>query len=300
VILEPNRRRRTRLFRAVAGLAAIILVAVFLASGWLPSALSLSTATARPVPQPSPTQLVAAASSPSPSAATPSGPPPSPGPSLAPGTCAPPPADVQPAAVVSHGPRTQKWVALTFDDGYNAANVLRIVHFLSVNRVNATFFPTGQAIEMAPKTWLSVAQAGFPIGNHTYHHISLKGLCFAAQLAELERAKRQFQDQLLPLQNIMRPPYEDFDLNTRLAAAAAGEPYVILWDRDTFDWTGVSKQTIANRALAGRPGSIVLMHTTTTNTTAALGNIITQYRKRGFIFVTIQQMLGVPGPVPFH
>jgi peptidoglycan/xylan/chitin deacetylase (PgdA/CDA1 family) len=298
VILEPNRRRRTRLFRAVAGLAAIALVAVFLASGWLPSALSVTTATATPRPLPSPTQQVAVAPSPSPSSIG-SEPPQSPGPSLAPGACAPAPSDIEPAVVVSHGPRDQKWVALTFDDGYNAANVLRIVHFLTVNRVNATFFPTGQAIELAPKTWLSVAQAGFPIGNHTYHHISLKGLCFAAQLAELERAKRQFQDQLLPFQNIMRPPYEDFDLNTRLAAAAAGEPYVILWDRDTLDWTGVSKQTIATRALAGRPGSIVLMHTTTTNTTAALGNIITQYRKRGYVFVTIQQMLGVPGPVPF-
>jgi peptidoglycan-N-acetylglucosamine deacetylase len=298
VILEPNRRRRTRIFRVVAGLMAIVLVSVFLASGWLPSALSAMRATAAPGPLASPTQQVAAAPSPSPSA-DPSTPPQSPGPSLAPGACAPAPSDIEPAAVISHGARTQNWVALTFDDGYNADNVLRIVRFLVAQRVNATFFPTAQAVEMEPKTWLSVAQAGFPIGNHTFHHISLKGLCFAAQLAELERAKRQFQDQALPLQNIMRPPYEDFDLNTRLAAAAAGEPYVILWDRDTQDWTGIGRRAIANSALTGRPGSIVLMHTTSGSTTAALSSIVYHFRKRGYTFVTIQQMLGVPGPVPF-
>jgi peptidoglycan/xylan/chitin deacetylase (PgdA/CDA1 family) len=298
VILEPNRQRRTRAFRAVAGLVAIVLVSVFLASGWLPSALSVSTASATPGPLPSPTQLVATSASPIPSVLA-SGPPPSPGPSLPPGTCAPPPSDIEPATVVSHGPRTQKWVALTFDDGNNPGNVAKIREFLIAHRVNATFFPTARAVELAPTTWLHIAQAGFPIGNHTFHHISLKGLCYEAQLAELERAIVQFEDEALPLQNIMRPPYEEFDLNTRLAAAAAGEPYVMLWDVDTLDWTGIGKNTIASRALAGTSGSIVLMHTTLSTTTAALSSIVYHFRKRGFTFVTIQQMLGIPGPVPF-
>ena len=298
MILEPNRQRRTRLFRALASLVAIVLVAVFLASGWLPSALSVSTASSTPAPLASPTQLVAAAPSANPTPIA-SEPPPSPGPSLPPGTCAPAPADIVPATVVSHGPRTRKWVAITFDDGNNADNVLRIVRFLVNSRVNATFFPTARAVELAPQTWQKVAQAGFPIGNHTFNHASLEGQCFEAQLAELERAKRHFAALALPLQNIMRPPYEEFDMNTRLAAAAAGEPYVILWDRDTFDWTGVGRKTIASRALAGTSGSIILMHTTRTTTTAALQSIVSTFRKRGFAFVTVQQLLGIPGPVPF-
>jgi peptidoglycan/xylan/chitin deacetylase (PgdA/CDA1 family) len=213
--------------------------------------------------------------------------------------CLPPPTDLAPAAVLSHGSRSAKLVALTFDDGYNADNVIRILRFLTTHRVNATFFPTGQAIEMAPITWLRVAQAGYPLANHTYHHTSLAGKCFADQLAELRRAEAQFQEEALPLQGFMRPPYEEFDLNTRLAASAAGESHVVLWDVDTLDWTGLGKQAIAGRALDGKSGSIILMHTTSRSTTAALDEIVTKYRARGYAFVTIGQLLGIPGPVPF-
>jgi peptidoglycan/xylan/chitin deacetylase (PgdA/CDA1 family) len=299
VILEPNRRRRTRLFRALAGVVAIVLVAVVLASGWLPSALSVVTASATPAPLASPTQLVAIVPSPSPSA-FPSEPPPTPGPSLAPGTCAPAPSDLEPAVVVSHGDRHAKVVALTFDDGYNAGNVAQIRAFLTRQRVNATFFPTARAVELAPTTWLRVAQAGFPIGNHTFHHDSLAKQCFQAQVAELEKAKRTFGDLALPIQGFMRPPYEAYDLNTRLAARAAGEGYVVLWDVDTLDWTGINSRAIANRALAAGPGSIILMHTTSPSTTRALYQIVSHYRKRGYSFVTIGQLLGVAGPAPFQ
>jgi peptidoglycan/xylan/chitin deacetylase (PgdA/CDA1 family) len=211
----------------------------------------------------------------------------------------PPPADLEPAALASHGSRTEKVVALTFDDGNNAANVEKMLGILRSRRVNATFFPTARAVELAPETWLKVAQAGYPIANHTYHHNSLAGMCFERQLAELERAKTVLAEQLIPIQGLMRPPYEDFDRNTRLAARAAGEDYVVLWDVDTFDWTAVGPLTIAARALQGRSGSIILMHTTRPASASALYRIVDRYKARGFRFVTVGQLLGVAGPVPF-
>jgi peptidoglycan/xylan/chitin deacetylase (PgdA/CDA1 family) len=170
---------------------------------------------------------------------------------------------------------------------------------LRSRRVNATFFPTARAVELAPQTWLKVAQAGYPIANHTYHHNSLAGMCFERQLAELERAKTVLAEQRIPIQGLMRPPYEDFDRNTRLAARAAGEDYVVLWDVDTFDWTAVGPLTIAARALQGRSGSIILMHTTRPASASALYRIVDRYKARGFRFVTVGQLLGVAGPVPF-
>jgi peptidoglycan/xylan/chitin deacetylase (PgdA/CDA1 family) len=201
--------------------------------------------------------------------------------------------------VVSHGPRTAKVIALTFDDGYNDGNVALIRQFLVRFRVNATFFPTARAVELAPDTWQRVAAAGFPIANHTYHHLSLAKQCFDKQVAELEKAKSVVGAHGLTLQGYMRPPFEEFDRNTQLAAAAAGEGYVVLWNVDTLDWTGLTGTDIARRAIGGGSGTIILMHTSRLATTHALSQIVSHYRNRGYTFVTIGQILGVPGPVPF-
>jgi peptidoglycan/xylan/chitin deacetylase (PgdA/CDA1 family) len=204
-----------------------------------------------------------------------------------------------PAVVAFRGPRTEKRIALTFDDGTNPGTVAEILRILKRLRVNATFFPTGRSVERFPDLWQRVARAGFPIGNHTYSHRSLAGQCWEAQLAELQRSRRVLDALGLPRFAVMRPPYEEFDTGTLLATRAAGESHVVLWDVDTFDWTGVSARTVATRALAGRSGSIVLMHTSSASTAAALRRIVRGYRHRGFEFVTVGTLLGIPGPVPF-
>lgn len=229
-----------------------------------------------------------------------------PDPSIAPSatpspTCGPAPSGIAAAGVKSHGSRTRKVVALTFDDGSNPANVLKILSILKRAHVNATFFPTGRAIDLYSEAWKAVAAAHFPIANHTYDHRDLANLCYSAQLAEMTRQDAVVKSDLglTPLP-FMRPPYEAFDAATRIAATAAGKKDLVLWDVDTLDWTGLSARAITIRALAGRDGSIVLMHTFPLNTSAALPTIIARYRARSFTFVTIGTLLGLGGPVPFH
>jgi peptidoglycan/xylan/chitin deacetylase (PgdA/CDA1 family) len=300
VIIEPNRRRRTRIFRAFAGAVVVVMVGAMVAAGLTLPAFSL-TADATPTPTPTPTAATAATTVP----AGPTSVVPSPSPTAVPAPtadahgCFPPPADTVPATVVSHGSRTEKQVALTFDDGTNPDNVHRIVGILYDAKVNATFFPTGRSVQLFPDQWKHVAGIGYPIANHTYSHPSLKGLCYQLQLAELLHDKRVLDDLGLTMLPVMRPPYEEFDDGTRFAAGAAGESHVVLWDVDTMDWTGLSVSAIVSRAVAGRAGSIVLMHTSPGNTTNALRTIINRYRARGFTFVTIGQMLGIGGAVPF-
>jgi peptidoglycan/xylan/chitin deacetylase (PgdA/CDA1 family) len=55
---------------------------------------------------------------------------------------------------------------------------------------------------------------------------------------------------------------------------------------------------VRNATKAGN-GGIILMHANLPYTQLALPRIIAYYRSRGFEFVTLGQMFGVPGPVPF-
>jgi len=297
VIIEPNRRRRNRVFRVLAGIVAVAFVGGLLASGWRPPAIAVGSATASPPPSPTATAApVAIVPTPVP---TPS-PTPAPSPTQMPNGCWPPPADLAPATLFYHAPRTgPKVIALTFDDGTNSVNVRRIIGVLSKNKVNATFFPTGQSVHLFPDLWKSIADMGYPIANHTYSHQSLKGLCFQLQLAELLHDEQVLRDLGVTMLPVMRPPYEEFDNTTRLATTAAGESHVVLWDIDTNDWRGLTTRAIIAAALRGKAGSIILMHTSPVNTAHALPAIIGRFRKRGYTFVTIGQLLGIGGPVPF-
>lgn len=214
--------------------------------------------------------------------------------------CPGPPTGLAAASVITHGSRATKVVALTFDDGWGPATTSRILRVLERMHVNATFFPVGLAISRDPDTWRSIVSAGYPIGDHTFDHRDLEGLCYPDQLAELTHQALVCHDVLgIVPQPIMRPPYGASDEVTRLAASGAGQRDVVLWDVDTKDWTGISADAIAARALAGTNGSIIVMHTFVANTAAALPRIIAGYRARGFRFVTVGQLLGIPGPVPF-
>jgi peptidoglycan/xylan/chitin deacetylase (PgdA/CDA1 family) len=205
-----------------------------------------------------------------------------------------------PAAVAYHGPRDEKVVALTFDDGWGGRNLRRILRTLVEKHVNATFFPVGQAVRHDPDTWRKVARAGYPIADHTFDHGTLKGQCYLAQLRELTRARATYMELLdvEPL-SVMRPPGGLFDAATRAAATSAREQAIVLWDVDSHDWTGIGARQIRRNALAGTRGSIIVLHTSSSSTLRALPGIIRGYRQRGFELVTIGQLLGIEGSIPF-
>ena len=210
-----------------------------------------------------------------------------------------PPTTIEPAIVRSHGDVHAKTVALTFDDGTNPENTRQILRILRRLHVNATFFPTGRSMERFPDVWREIAHAGYPIANHTYKHVALAGQCYEPQRRALARAHEVFVSLGIPELPVMRPPYGLWDDTTSVAAAAEGLDVVVLWNVDTRDWQGASAASIRRVALSGGRGSIILLHTFPEATAAALPGIIRGYRDRGFTFVTIGQLLGIDGAVPY-
>lgn len=200
--------------------------------------------------------------------------------------------------VVSSGPRNQPIVALTFDDGTDPANTRAIFAILRSSSVPATFFPYGNAMRADPDLWAQVAAAGYPIGNHSMSHPTLTRLSDAALGTEIDGATALItQLSGRPPISVMRPPYGAWDQRVAAAAAAAGYAWLLLWDVDPLDWTGVPAQTIIDRVVAqAGDGSVILLHTYPPQTTLALPGIIAGLRARGFGFVTIPQVLGMAEP----
>jgi peptidoglycan/xylan/chitin deacetylase (PgdA/CDA1 family) len=93
------------------------------------------------------------------------------------------------------------------------------------------------------------------------------------------------------------PPYGA--INQRVwAETRAFKLRVALWDVDTLDWTrpGVNKivKTVNKQV---RPGDIILMHDgggDRSQTIKALPKVIQNLKKRGYTFVTLQELATAP------
>jgi peptidoglycan-N-acetylglucosamine deacetylase len=207
---------------------------------------------------------------------------------------APPPADAGTPSLVRHGSRSQPVVALTFDDAWSFSNTQRIFDILQRRKVKATFFPYARAVMGAKPLWRRIAAAGYPIANHTYNHANLTRLSPARIRWELTTARETIEKITgVPMLRVYRPPGGASNATVLREAAAVGFATSVLWDVSAADTSRHgSWSTVRRRALAGRNGSIVLMHCGPAATPAILNAVITGYQRRGFRFVTIPELLG--------
>jgi cellulose synthase/poly-beta-1,6-N-acetylglucosamine synthase-like glycosyltransferase/peptidoglycan/xylan/chitin deacetylase (PgdA/CDA1 family) len=207
--------------------------------------------------------------------------------------------------LVSREPPPGRRVALTFDDGPDPTWTPRIVHELRRLGVPATFFLVGSAVARHPGIVRDVHRQGFELGNHTFTHADVlhgPGWWRSLQLQMTESAIAGAAG-VRPL--LFRPPYSATPAQitrsrAKVLAGIASDGYVIaLTDFDGRDWEpGRSVAAIVRGAVPpGRQGGIVLRHDgggDRARTVAALPRIVARLRARGFRFVTVAQLLGVP------
>jgi len=204
------------------------------------------------------------------------------------------------ARIVFHGDRTKRVLALTVDDGWSPERVRVIFGELQRANIAATFMPYTQAMTADRALWRQIADAGYPIGNHTVTHPDLTKLSAARQLAEIGGA-RSMAEQIIgrPTIRVFRPPYGAYNQSVVNAAIEAGFPTVMLWDtsdRDTSPEGSAAEMIAAGEQ--GTNGSILMAHGGPVVTPSILPTIIAYYLARGYRFVTVSELLGLPGPVP--
>ena len=209
-------------------------------------------------------------------------------------------------APVFLGPRDQRLIALTIDDGWSPGRTRAIFSVLQRLGVAATFFPYAEAAERDPGLWRAIAGAGYPIGNHTRSHPFMTTLGPDARAAELIEARSMIETMIgRPMLPVFRPPYGAYDPALVALAAKTGFPTVLLWDTSDADTSrqATPEQLIA-AALRGQAGSVLLAHGGPALTPLILPTVIARYRDLGFRFVSVPELLRLPGapapiPLPF-
>ena len=186
-----------------------------------------------------------------------------------------------------------KLVALTFDDGPWKGQTDKILKILRDERIHATFFMLGVRIKAAQALAKQVAADGNLIGDHTLGHRMLT-------TQKPKEIKRQIVGGLTWIRRAtgvratwFRPPYGAIDKKVWKETRSL-KLHVALWDVDTRDWArpGV-KRIVKNAEKHVHRGAIILMHDgggNRTQTIKALPKIIKNFKKRGYTFVTLQEL----------
>jgi peptidoglycan/xylan/chitin deacetylase (PgdA/CDA1 family) len=193
-----------------------------------------------------------------------------------------------------HGPRTERFIALTIDDDWSPSRVGSIFDTLVHEEVAATFFPYANATLSDPGLWRAITSAGYPYANHTRTHPWMTQLSAAAQAGEITQARAILEAMtgvaMLP---VFRPPYGAYDAGLLAVAQVSGFPTVLMWDTSDADTSlRATPAQLVRAAMRGTDGSVLLTHGGPALTPLILPTVISQYRDLGFRFVTVPELLG--------
>jgi len=206
--------------------------------------------------------------------------------------------------MVSHGNRSDRRVALTFDDGPNATATLAIRDELDAHGAKGTFFEVGKAAAARPDIVEALVRDGHLVANHSFHHDSYRWL--DPRYPELDRTEASIDRVAGVCPAFFRPPHGQ---HTPFMAFVVHRRRMTMvgWDVSVADWAVTDPKVIARRVLQRvRPGSIIDLHdgldghvqVDRSSLARAMPAILDGLARRHLQPVRLDELLGRPGTLP--
>lgn len=190
--------------------------------------------------------------------------------------------------------REAKCIALTFDAGPSEHSA-RLLDILREKKVPATFFLLGKGhIEKYPDLVRRMAAEGHEVASHTWDHKILTEISPQLIREELQKPNDAIEKLTGHRPTLMRPPQGRTNDTVNRISREQGLAEV-LWSVTAKDYLTDDSDLIRKRVLeqAGRDG-IILLHDIYPGTVPAVPGIIDALKERGYVFVTVPQLLA-PG-----
>ena len=200
------------------------------------------------------------------------------------------------------GPRDRRVVALTFDDGPNEPFTSDIGDFLAAEGIRATFFQVARCVERHPGVTARLVRQGHVIGNHSQTHQITRCLGPRAQQTQTRNAQLILTGAIGRVPALYRPPWL---LRTPTLAGVLRRNRLHPVSGEfchAFEVFQPSPVRIARRALAkAKPGAVLIFHDgfdgrggDRASTAAAVRLVVAGLRRRGYGFLTVDELLGIP------
>lgn len=185
--------------------------------------------------------------------------------------------------------KTNKRIALTFDDGPSSSVTPGVLDTLKRHNVKATFFVLGSSVIQNPGLVKRELEEGHQVGSHSWDHPQLTKQSTQEVYNQILKTQKAVFDQTGYFPTTMRPPYGAVN---KQVAEEIGLP-IIQWSVDTEDWKYRNAGIVTKKVLAdATDGAIVLMHDIHKTTAASLDTTLTKLKNQGYEFVTIDELYG--------
>lgn len=202
-----------------------------------------------------------------------------------------------------HGPRTERRVALTFDDGPVLGGTEAVQDTLNELGVPGTFFCIGANVLQHPEVVLRGYTTGHVIGAHSMNHARITAVS-PVGASHIDNCVTALREVLGRTPALYRPPWGWLTPWETIRLRNRGLE-VIRWDIETpdSDLPCPSGDDMFRWALPKvRPGSIIVCHDGFTHadryekpeTVQLLRLLIPELQARGYTFVTAPKLLNVP------
>ncbi|MGN1202088.1 MAG: polysaccharide deacetylase family protein [Eubacterium sp.] len=181
----------------------------------------------------------------------------------------------------------EKFICLTFDEGYENGYTPAILDTLKEKGVKAIFFVTYDFAKNNPDLIERMIDEGHIIGNHTYRHYTLDEVSEEEATEEIVYLDTYMKDTFKYRMTLFRFPKGEFSEKTLALADSLGYKS-IFWSFAYADWDTQNPvdrdeayQTIIDNV---HNGEIMLLHAVSSTNAEILGDVIDEIKSQGYQF----------------
>lgn len=190
------------------------------------------------------------------------------------------------------GNENEKFIYMTFDEGYEAGYTDKILDILNKNNVKATFFITAHYLNTQSDLVKRMIDEGHIVGNHTVNHKSMPELSDEEIKNEVMSLHTAVYEKFGYEMKYIRPPKGEFSKRTLELCNKMG--YInVMWSFAYVDWDEKNQPNIleAKEKILNHihNGEIMLLHGNSKTNLEILNEIICEIKNKGYEFKNLDE-----------
>lgn len=190
------------------------------------------------------------------------------------------------------GSNEQKYIYLTFDNGYEAGYTEKILEVLKQNNVPATFFLTAHYINSEPDLVKRMIEEGHIIGNHTVNHKSMPELDNDTIKKEVMDLHTAVYEKFGYEMKYIRPPKGEYSQRTIEYTNTLGYK-TVMWSFAYDDWEDAKqgREEYGKKKILDNVhnGEVMLLHSTSKDNSNILDYCIKEIKDMGYEFKSLDE-----------